>query len=184
MVMALPTLTCEFLGSLLHWMLFMWQHSFAVGCHTRILWRIIKRWRYAISVLTHWQMPQRQTNAGKWLLQMVAGRNVSMLAAAVTTSVGNVHLVSARHSGCNLFVLWRCWLGGRKGIRPVKKLSGGVLAWLSLWSEVQICIWPSWSRCHSLSLVPVNPDWFYWNGSGLLVPAYPGFPGKKTIKQT
>ena len=30
-------------------------------------------------------------------------------------------------------VLWRCWLGGRKGIRPVKKLSGGVLAWLSVW---------------------------------------------------
>ena len=25
-----------------------------------------------------------------------------------------------------------------------KKLSGGVLAWLSVWSEVQICIWPSW----------------------------------------
>jgi len=22
-------------------------------------------------------------------------------------------------------VLWRCWLGGRKGIQPVKKLSGG-----------------------------------------------------------
>jgi len=21
-------------------------------------------------------------------------------------------------------VLWRCWLGSRKGIRPVKKLSG------------------------------------------------------------
>jgi len=29
-------------------------------------------------------------------------------------------------------------LGGRKGIRPVKKLSGGVLAWLSVWSEVQM----------------------------------------------
>ena len=26
-------------------------------------------------------------------------------------------------------VLGRCWLGGRKGIRPVKKLSGEVLAW-------------------------------------------------------
>jgi len=24
-----------------------------------------------------------------------------------------------------------------------KKLSGGVLAWLSVWSEAQICIWPS-----------------------------------------
>jgi len=34
-------------------------------------------------------------------------------------------------------------VGGRKGIRPVKKLSGGVLAWLSVWSEVQTCICPS-----------------------------------------
>jgi len=24
-----------------------------------------------------------------------------------------------------------------------KKLSGGVLVWLSVWSEVQTCIWPS-----------------------------------------
>jgi len=24
-----------------------------------------------------------------------------------------------------------------------KKLSGGVLAWLPVWSEVQTCIWPS-----------------------------------------
>ena len=37
-------------------------------------------------------------------------------------------------------VLRCCWLGGRKGIRPVKKLSGGVLAWLSVWSKVQTCI--------------------------------------------
>jgi len=33
-------------------------------------------------------------------------------------------------------------VGSRKGIRPVKK-SGGVLAWLSVWSEVQTCIWLS-----------------------------------------
>ena len=62
-------------------------------------------------------------------------------------------------------VLWRCWLGGRKGIRPVKKLSGGVLAWLSVWSEVQTCIWPSWCHCHSLSLASVKsrsvlPFWY------------------------
>jgi len=38
----------------------------------------------------------------------------------------------------------KSWLGGRKGIRPAKKLSGGVLVWLSVWSEVQTCIWPSW----------------------------------------
>jgi len=36
-----------------------------------------------------------------------------------------------------------------------KKLSGGVLAWLSAWSEVQTCIWPSGCHCHSLSLASV-----------------------------
>ena len=50
---------------------------------------------------------------------------------------------------------WRCWLGGRKGIWPVK-LSGGVLAWLSVWSEVQTCIRSSWCHCHSLSLASVK----------------------------
>ena len=35
-------------------------------------------------------------------------------------------------------------LVGRQEEHPAcKKLSGGVLAWLSVWSEVQICIWPS-----------------------------------------
>ena len=63
-------------------------------------------------------------------------------------------------------VPWHCWLGGRKGIRPVKNLSGGVLAWLSVWSEMQTCIWPSWCHCHSLSFASVKsrlvlPFW-YW----------------------
>jgi len=58
-------------------------------------------------------------------------------------------------------VLWRCWLGGR----PVKNLSGGLLAWLSVWSEMQTCIWPSWCHCHSLSLASVKsrlvlPFWY------------------------
>ena len=62
-------------------------------------------------------------------------------------------------------VLRRCSLGGRKGIRPVKKLSGGVLAWLSVWSEVQTCIWPSGCHCQSLSLASVKsrsvlPFWY------------------------
>ena len=38
--------------------------------------------------------------------------------------------------------------------------------YLSIWSEVQTCIWPSWCHCHSLSLAPaksrlVLPFW-YW----------------------
>ena len=46
-----------------------------------------------------------------------------------------------------------------------KKLSGGVLAWLSVWSELQTWIWPSWCHCHSLSLASeksrlVLPFWY------------------------
>ena len=58
-------------------------------------------------------------------------------------------------------VLWRCWLGGRKGIRSVK-----TEWWGAVLSKVQTCIWPSWSHCHSLSLASVKsrlvlPFW-YW----------------------
>jgi len=65
---------------------------------------------------------------------------------------------------------------GRKGIRPVKTewWDAGV----AVWGEVQICIWPSWYRCHSLSLAPVNPDWFYFPGFTFLVPTHPGSPGQ------
>jgi len=41
-------------------------------------------------------------------------------------------------------------IGRQEGHTACKKLSGGVLAWLSVWSEVQTCIWPSWCHCHSL----------------------------------
>jgi len=34
-------------------------------------------------------------------------------------------------------------VGWQKGHPACKKLSGGVLAWLSAWSEMQTCIWPS-----------------------------------------
>jgi len=47
-------------------------------------------------------------------------------------------------------------VGWQKGHPACKKLSGGVLAWLSVWSERQTCIWPSWCHCHSLSLASVK----------------------------
>ena len=34
-------------------------------------------------------------------------------------------------------------VGRQEGHPTCKKLSGGVLAWLSVWSKVQTCIWPS-----------------------------------------
>ena len=34
-------------------------------------------------------------------------------------------------------------VGWQEGHPACKNLSSGVLAWLSVWSEVQTCIWPS-----------------------------------------
>ena len=34
-------------------------------------------------------------------------------------------------------------VGQQEGHPACKKLSGGVLAWLAVWSDVQTCIWPS-----------------------------------------
>jgi len=53
----------------------------------------------------------------------------------------------------------------QEGHPACKKLSGGVLAWLSVCSEVQTCTWPSWCYCHSLSLASVKfrsvlPFWY------------------------
>jgi len=47
-------------------------------------------------------------------------------------------------------------VGWQEGHPACKKLSGDVLAWFSVWSEVQTCIWCSWCHCHSLSLASVK----------------------------
>jgi len=64
-------------------------------------------------------------------------------------------------------------VGWQEGHLACKKLSHGMLAWLCAWVKVQICTWSSWCHCHSLSLAPVNPDWFYLPGFTFLVPAHP-----------
>ena len=57
-------------------------------------------------------------------------------------------------------------VGRQEGHPACKKMSGGVLAWLSVWSEMQVtCIWPSRCHCHSLSLASVKsrlvlPFWY------------------------
>jgi len=69
-------------------------------------------------------------------------------------------------------------VGRQEGHPACKKMSGGVLAWLSVWSEVQTCIWPSWCHCHSMSLASVKSRLVFT----LLVLAHPGSPGQRAIK--
>ena len=71
----------------------------------------------------------------------------------------------ALHSIDRAFSALTLLVGRQEGHPACKKQSGGVLAWLSVWSEVQTCIWPSWCHCHSLSLAPVKsilvlPFWY------------------------
>jgi len=68
---------------------------------------------------------------------------------------------------CNIkaFSALTVLVGRQEGHLACKKLSGGVLAWLSVWSKVQICIWPSGFHCHLLSLALVKsrlvlPFWY------------------------
>ena len=63
---------------------------------------------------------------------------------------------------CALMLL----VGRQEGHPACKKVSVGLLAWLSVWSKVQTCIWPSGCHCQSLSLASVKsrlvlPFW-YW----------------------
>ena len=69
-------------------------------------------------------------------------------------------------------------VGRQEGHLACKKLSGGVLAWLSAWSEVQTCISPSWCHCHSLSFALVKSRLVFT----FLVPAHLGSPGQRAVK--
>jgi len=71
-------------------------------------------------------------------------------------------------------------VGQQEGHPACKKLSGGVLAWLSVWSEVHTSIWPSRCHCHSLSqdcISKIQIDFTF------LVLAHTGSPGKRAVKQ-
>jgi len=55
----------------------------------------------------------------------------------------------------------------------------GHLAWLSVWSVVQmICIWSSWCNCHPIISCVIKIQ----SGLTFLVSAYPGCAGKMAVK--
>jgi len=71
-------------------------------------------------------------------------------------------------------------VGRQEGHPACKKLSGGVLAWLSVWSKVQTCIimaqlmpLPLTVSCFSKILISFT----------FLVPAHPGSTGQRAVKQ-
>ena len=75
-------------------------------------------------------------------------------------------------------VLWRCWLGGRKGIRPVKTEWWG--------AGVVICL-ERGADLHTAQLMPLPLTVSCFSkiqiGFTLPVPAYPGSPGQRAVKR-
>ena len=82
-------------------------------------------------------------------------------------------------------VLWHSWLGGRKGIWPVKNWVVGY--WHGYLSGARCRLAShSWCHCHSLSLASVKSSrytssefWFYLSDTGS-----PGYsPGQRAVKR-
>jgi len=63
--------------------------------------------------------------------------------------------------------------GRQEGHPACKTLSGAVLPWLSVWSEVQTCIWPLTFSCFSK----------VQTGFTSLLPAHPGSTGQRAVKR-
>jgi len=79
----------------------------------------------------------------------------------------------------NAFSALTLLVGRQEGHPACKKLSGDVLAWLSVCSEVQTCI------CHLLMPLPLTVSCFskIQIGFTFLVPAHPGSPRKRAVKR-
>ena len=108
-----------------------------------------------------------------WLsaASLPASRGPGFLLLGSPTTPSVLFLFSRRSADISLFIFVFAFsaltllVGRQEGHPACKKQSGGVLAWISVWSEVQTCIWPSWCHCYSPSLAPVKsrlvlPFWY------------------------
>jgi len=69
----------------------------------------------------------------------------SQRAVSVPLSISTclLTLLSSNYLHCIAFSALTLLVGRQEGHPACKKLSGELLAWLSVWSEVQTCIWTS-----------------------------------------
>jgi len=69
---------------------------------------------------------------------------VFIATAAAIHSLGHgLHIFTAVLRSTFAFSALTLLVGQQEGNPACKKQSGGVLAWLSVWSKMQTCIWPN-----------------------------------------
>jgi len=96
---------------------------------------------------------------------------LTVLAHNVTQENKKIHYHTTLPS-----VLWHCWLGGRKGIRPVKNMGQ--------WWRLALVVWMEWRPVGGSVFLPllISPCTIK-SRSSLLAPAHPGGPGKRAIQR-
>ena len=107
----------------------------------------------------------------------------SLLAHQCHFQYANSIVMNSGYFSCSLScdfpsVLWCCWLGGRNGIRPVKKLSGGCWRGYLPGARCRLAL-------SQLIPLPLTVSCFskIQIGFSFLVPAHPGSPGKMVVKR-
>ena len=83
-------------------------------------------------------------SSGSWPFQQSA----SFTLPTEVSVLGLLYNIAALLPCLFAFSALKLLVGWQEGHPACKKLSGGVLAWLSVWSELQTCIWPSGCHCH------------------------------------
>ena len=100
----------------------------------------------------------------------------------LTTGLTISHLLSLTLFAFSALTLL---VGRQEGYPACKKLEWWDVG-VVIWDEVQTCIWLSRCHCHSLSLAPVNPDWFYLPGfylSGACSPGWSRTNSRRAVKR-
>jgi len=80
----------------------------------------------------------------QWLTHWTGDQDVGLIPAQCTTT--RKYFVAAAmwpYVTITIATYLMLLVGRQEGHPACKKLSGGVLAWLSVWIKVQTCIWPS-----------------------------------------
>jgi len=109
----------------------------ALTCY-KLLEVLLKEIECCPGLMTSQRLPdgQRCTHCSRTATS--AGKGKLYIVVVVSLRFCHVH-----HITYKLCLALTLLVGQQEGHPACKKLSGGVLAWLSVWSDVQICICPS-----------------------------------------
>ena len=114
----------------------------------------------------HHQQSVHRGQCMQWACHAIVRHN------SVTPSQCTSHLTDYNcnwlvNNNCSLSsVLWCCWLGGRKGIRPLKNWVVGCWRGYLSGARCRLAYGSADATATHCLVLQWNPDWFYLSGTG------------------